>query len=613
MGVISPQKPEPTGIISRSEKRSVKILVASPGDVDRERKIVEEVIAEWNIRNGDDRNMALEAVLWETHAAPENRGDGEGPQEPITRQLVDDCDCAIGIFWHRIGTPTKLAEGGAVEEVQRMLTVLKRPVMLYFSRIPIALYKVDGEQVKKLEAFKTLMKKDGLVWEYDSRTKFRTHLSRHLDLQIRQWFCTPGEPTLKQPIPDDEELRRYQAALKEELGYIRMLGLPGVECVKVNLDDETFVPLRLSDRQDMFFRLSEKEGKRPEGGDHILYPDAIMKRAFHDRRHRRMLLVIGDPGSGKTTLLKYYALCALDSERSGRLGFSGPVNVFYLPLRELVRHENGRYNSLPVNLALWSERNQLPFTETQFDQWLQSGTALVLLDGLGEISNTDERKEVCRWIDAAWKSFSALRFVVTSRATGYRQEEGVELAADFERADVQDFTVDQQELFLLQWFTAAFLKEPPDLGVDEATWLAKQKAKAEERTRTIAKHLKEEKNKGLRQLAAIPMILQIMAILWKDRDYMPESRVKLYEAAIDYLLEFRDKRRGIIPLVSAVRARKVLGPVSLWMQEEVNTDASDSFSVKKLYISVCGERVSSGVGDLLECLCLRRAYMLNGG
>jgi hypothetical protein len=47
MGIIFPQKHEPTGIISTSGKRPVKILVASPGDVDRERKIVEEVIAEW--------------------------------------------------------------------------------------------------------------------------------------------------------------------------------------------------------------------------------------------------------------------------------------------------------------------------------------------------------------------------------------------------------------------------------------------------------------------------------------------------------------------------------------------------------------------------------------
>ncbi len=49
--------------------KKIKILVASPGDVDKERQIVEEVIAEWNISNGDERKMVLEAVLWEKHAA----------------------------------------------------------------------------------------------------------------------------------------------------------------------------------------------------------------------------------------------------------------------------------------------------------------------------------------------------------------------------------------------------------------------------------------------------------------------------------------------------------------------------------------------------------------
>ena len=569
MVVISPQKPEPTGIILRSKKRPVKILVASPGDVDRERKIVEEVIAEWNIRNGDERNMVLEAVLWETCAAPENRGDGEGPQEPITRQLVDDCDCAIGIFWHRIGTPTKLAEGGAVEEVQRMLTVLKRPVMLYFSDMPIVWSKIDVQQKAKLEVFKEMMKADGLIWEYDSLEAFRTHLSRHLDKQIRQWFCTPGSPTLKQPIPEDEELRRYQAILKEELGYIRMLGMPGVESIKVNLNNDTFVPLRLSDQQVRGGKSQPQDSfQEREGERHIFYPDEVMKRAF---KKRRMLLVIGDPGSGKTTLLKYYALCAL--EESNRLGFAVPPNLFYLPLRDLVRDKaTNHYDSLPANLSSWAAKHHQTIAPRLFETRLQSGTSLVLLDGLDEISNTEERKEVCRWIDGAWSGFGQAFFVVTSRATGYLKEEGIELEVDHERADVQDFTLAQQERFLRNWFTAAFLKDPCEKGADEAEWERQQRAEAEVRTTTMVAHLNGEQNKGLRQLAAIPMILQIMAILWKERDFMPENRVKLYEASLDYLLEFRDKRRGIKPLISAVHARQVLAPVSLWMQETLKND-----------------------------------------
>ena len=555
--------------ITKPFRRRVRILIAALGDVDKERRIAEELIAEWNIRNGDESNIFLEAVLWEKHAALENWGDGVEPQESITRQLVDDCDFVIGIFWNRIGTSTKLAEGGAVEEVQRMLTVLKRPMMLYFSDMPIALHKVDGEQVKKLEAFKTLMKKDGLVWEYDSPTKFRTHLSRHLDLQIRQWFCTPGSPTLKQPIPENEELRRYQAALKEELGYIRMLGMPGVESIKVNLNNDTFVPLRLSGQQVRGGKSQAQESFQDhEGESHIFYPDEVMKWAF---KKRRMLLVIGDPGAGKTTLLKYYALCAL--EESNRLGFAVPPNVFYLPLRELVRDKaTNHYGSLPANLFSWAAKHHQTIEVSLFESWLRSGDSLVLFDGLDEISNTEDRKEVCRWIDGAWAGFSKACFVVTSRATGYRKAEGIELAVDHARADVQDFMLEQQERFLRNWFTAAFLGEPCQEGCDESEWERTQRAEADTRTTTMVAYLNNEKNKGVRQFGAIPMMLQIMAILWKDRDYIPESRLKLYEASLNYLLEFRDKRRNIKPLLSAQHARQVLAPVALWMQAAIKKE-----------------------------------------
>ncbi len=592
--------------------KKLRILVASPGDVESERKIVEELIEDWNIRNSADRQIMLEAVLWEKHAASENRGKGDGPQEVITRQIVDDCDCAIGIFWNRIGTPTRIAAGGAVEEVQRMLTVLKRPVMLYFSNLPTARNKVDKEQEAKLDEFRALMKKDGLVWEYGNRATFRKLLARHLDKNIREWFCTLGAPPSKQPIPADEVLRRYHAAIKEELGSIRMLGLPGVESVKVNLNDDTFVPLRLSDRHESGFHPRKQDMLQGrDGADDMLNPDEVMQRAF---KKRRMLLVIGDPGSGKTTLIKYYALCALEDDHFKRLGFLAPVSVFYLPLRDLVRHEKGHYDTLPANFSHWSEKHHQPIDATLFDEWLRNGTSLILLDGLDEISNTQDRIEVCQWIDAALHTFITARFVVTSRATGYRKDEGIELAADYERADVQDFTVEQQERFLKNWFTAAFLKEPCPKDGDETEWVRLQCAEAEERTKKMVAHLKEEKNKGLRQLAAIPMILQIMAILWKDRDYMPESRVKLYEASLDYLLEFRDKRRGIIPPLSAARARQVLAPISLWMQEKLKKDEALGREMhKKIGEQLDKQDKPPSVEDFCDYLVKRAGLLVETG
>jgi|GEM_PF-196216 len=583
---LSKKNPQPKSCISAPLVRIVKILVASPGDVADERKMAEKVILDWNARHQNAR-IRLEALLWERYAAPENRGDGKGAQEPINRQFVDECDFAIGIFWTRIGTPTKSAPGGAVEEVQRILA-RKKPVMLYFSNVAYRRNEIELDQIGKLDEFRTRMRGDGLVWEYEERHEFESQLSHHLELHLPDWFPDSLADSAKEPSHDLKELFSYQATLKADLGSIAMLGLPGVESLKVNLDDNTFVPLRLSDKpNDSCYGNGQQIMQEADRDERIYYPDALMKRAFHDGRGLRLLLIIGDPGAGKTTLLKYYALCALDIERSSRLGFSGRVHVFYLPLRELVRHEKNDeklyYDSLPANLSLWYKRHHHTLSEDVFNDWLQDGTSLVLLDGLDEISNTEKRKEVCRWIDHAWSGFDKAFFVVTSRGTGYRKEEEIELESDYDRADVQDFKPEQQESFIKNWFTAVFLKEPCDEGIDKTEWQQIQRSKADDRTTRMVAHLKEEKNKGLRQLAAVPMILQIMAILWKEKDYMPESRVKLYDSALNYLLEIRDKRRGIAPeftkkgngntpYISVDRTRRVLAPVSLWMQVELHSD-----------------------------------------
>jgi len=506
-------------------------------------------------------------------------------------RMVRDAPVYIGIIAKKLGQIPKCSTRNpgnvSITELEFNEAVrLGRPILLFLMGAGHLVLESEIESKlvnrKKLNAFRERAKKMGpdseihrVYVEFNSLEEFKEKAAKALsDLRI-VLQKTPVEPFggKETTQPGDKKHKDYaelyQTILKGELGYIRMLGLPGVESIKVNLNNDIFVPLRLSDRQERVGLYATESDL--QGSEHILYPDEIMKQAFHDRRGRRMLLVIGDPGAGKTTLLKYYALCAL--EDYSKLGFIAPVHVFYLPLRDLVRDKEGRYTEkLPATFAGWSEKHHQPIEVKIFNDWLNNDSSLVLLDGLDEISNIEERKEVCRWIDNAFSGFSKAYFVVTSRATGYRKDEGIELASEYERADVQDFTAEQQERFLQNWFRTAFLKEASNKGVDEERWQQTQKMEAEKRTTTIVAYLKAEKNKGLRQLAAIPMILQIMAILWKERGYIPASRVELYDAALNYLLEFRDKRRGIKPVLSATHARQVLGPVSLWMQERLQKD-----------------------------------------
>lgn len=486
--------------------RIVKVFIASPSDVAAERSIAVEVINEWNVRHSDEHHLRLESVIWESDAAPES---GDRPQAIINKQILDTCDFAIGIFWTRIGTSTGLASGGAVEEVYRIMAMGK-PVMLYFSNVSINRSVVDKKEEEKLNKFRDDIKKRALVAEYDSLEAFRGSLVNHLDMRVRRWFSQlDAAPPSNKLYADDA--KRYQSTLIEELGYIRILAVRGIDSIKVNLTEETFVPLRLSYSYENG-TINQKQDSLKKYHDLTLYPDESMNRAF---RNSRMLLVIGEPGAGKTTLLKQYALLAI--EQSSKLGFAAPQNVFYLPLRELVRNKvSNKYDSLPANLAQWALKYHQTFEDLLFLHWLDSGESLVLLDGLDEISNIEERKEVCTWIEREFIRFGKARFVVTSRATGYRKYEGIELEVFHVRVDVLDFTSQQRKRYLKNWFKTVFLREFPSVTGETKNWENIQIQKARKKAETIIAHLEE--NKTLSSLASIPVLLQIIAWLWKDSE-----------------------------------------------------------------------------------------------
>src|SRR5579871_1904897 len=106
------------------ETRCYEVLIASPGDVQAERQIIVECIDDWNAAHSRSSSVILQPRRWELDVYPEL---GDRPQEIINKQIVDTADIVLGVFWHRIGTPTGQAESGTVEEIERFVAA-KRPV-----------------------------------------------------------------------------------------------------------------------------------------------------------------------------------------------------------------------------------------------------------------------------------------------------------------------------------------------------------------------------------------------------------------------------------------------------------------------------------------------------
>jgi hypothetical protein len=156
----------------------LRVMIASPGDVQKERAVVREVVSEWNSTNGAHRNVMLLATGWETDVAPEM---GDAPQRIIDKRILEDADLLVGMFWTRLGTPTASYASGAVEEIEEHLKAGK-PAMLYFSSAPAPLDSVDPTQYQALKAFKDSCRTRGLFETYADVDDFRRKVSKDLQL-----------------------------------------------------------------------------------------------------------------------------------------------------------------------------------------------------------------------------------------------------------------------------------------------------------------------------------------------------------------------------------------------------------------------------------------------
>ena len=133
----------------------VRVFVASPSDVVKERETLETLIVELNRTWSETLGVILELVQWETHTRP---GFGADPQAIINAQIGDTYDVFIGILWSRFGTPTPRALSGTLEEFKRAVERIRDgspEIMIYFKDAPISPSKIDVAQLTLVTEFRT--------------------------------------------------------------------------------------------------------------------------------------------------------------------------------------------------------------------------------------------------------------------------------------------------------------------------------------------------------------------------------------------------------------------------------------------------------------------------
>ncbi len=204
------------------------VLIASPSDVEKERRIVRDVIQEWNATYAEAERIILMPVGWETHSSP---AMDDRPQAILNRQILERADLLVAIFWTRLGTPTGEEKSGTVEEIRKHREAGK-PAMIYFSLEPVRLDSGNPEQYEALKQFRAECEREGLIERYEMLAEFRDKFRRQLALTVIEQFgvaavapsedeVTPQEPAI--PSLSDPAKELLLEASEDRTGHIMML------------------------------------------------------------------------------------------------------------------------------------------------------------------------------------------------------------------------------------------------------------------------------------------------------------------------------------------------------------------------------------------------------
>ncbi len=236
-------------------------------------------------------------------------------------------------------------------------------------------------------------------------------------------------------------------------------------------------------------------------------PDEVL------RRHRRVAL-LADPGAGKTTLLRHLTF------RIARGEFTGPLTLpVYVELRRFA--EAGADTLVDHIAAEWRDRYGFPDAGPYLEHELESGRCALLLDGLDEVldgvaDGTDAPLDsVVAEIGRLAIRYPIAPIAVTCRRAAWRGE-----LPDFRTFEVQGFTWSQARLFIERWFERA-----PGRG--------------EGLRRVLAT------NPRMRTLAANPLLLSLITVVYDRTLELPERRAELFRRWVDVLVHEWDSLREI--------------------------------------------------------------------
>jgi hypothetical protein len=340
-------------------------------------------------------------------------------------------------------------------------------------------------------------------------------------------YLAPPSPGPDRAALERAALERYRKWLVTECGEIRLEGLPAdsdLSTKRMELE-RLFVPIKVVVRSKLSFVPKVVIRSKPSE-ETIIQPEKVRESIIPVGEflagHPRFSL-LAKPGGGKSTLLKRLAVAyamperraATDDELRERdwlplfLRCRGLRDRAHRPIRELLE-------DLPKHAGMNDEESSL--FRAHMDEALRSGRAILLIDGLDEISEEGARTAFAGHLRTLLAMFPHVAMVVTSREAGYRHVAGV-VASACEQVTLAPFDELDVQRLCESWHVEV---------VGDSKEIRSQ---ARDLAATIWN------NERIRALAENPLMLTTLLVVRRCAGgELPTRRVELYHEAVRVLI-----------------------------------------------------------------------------